>query len=88
VECTVLADEALEESWKDGGDESGARELAAELDADHTPEPGALPNIGTCRRCGLLIAQDNQGAWSHQPSVGEIEAGHMWIDRHRSTHEG
>jgi len=84
----VLADEVLEESWKDGGDESEARELAAELDANHAPEPGALPNIGTCRRCGLLVAQDDQGTWSHRPSVGEIDAGHMWIDRHTSTPAG
>ena len=84
----VSADEALGHPWGDQGDElPEARVLAGELDLNHVPEPGCLQEIGTCRKCGLIIAQDKQGIWSHQPSVGELDAGEAWIDRNPSNGE-
>lgn len=81
----VSADEALGNRWECQGDElPEARSLAGRLDLNHAPEPGGLREIGTCRRCGLIIAKDKQGAWSHQPSVGEIDAGEAWISRNPS----
>lgn len=72
----------LGRSGESKGDEvPEARTLAADLDRNHPPEPGGLKEIGTCRRCGLIIAQDDAGVWSHQPSVGEIDAGETWLDR-------
>ena len=65
-----------------------ARALAVELDLNHSSDPGGLEEIGTCRTCGLIIAQDNDGAWSHQPSVGEIDAGETWLDRNPSNGTG
>jgi hypothetical protein len=59
-----------------------ARILADELDLDHAPEPGGLEDIGTCRTCGFIIAEDEHGAWRHLASVGEIDAGQACLDRH------
>jgi hypothetical protein len=61
--------------------------LAVELDLNHVPQPGGLEEIGTCRRCGFIIAQGQQGVWRHQPSVGEIDAGEAWLDRNHSNGE-
>ena len=63
-----------------------ARALAGELDLNHAPEPGALREIGVCRRCGMIVARDKQGRWSHQPSVGELEAGKAWMERNPVDH--
>ena len=68
----------------EGGELAEARALAGELDLNHAPEPGDLQEIGTCRRCGLIIVLDKQGVWSHEPSVGEIDAGGAWINRNPS----
>jgi hypothetical protein len=70
-------------SGERGGDQVDqspeAQDLAGELDLNHAAEPGGLEEIGTCRRCGFIVAQDNQGRWRHQPSVGEIDAGEAWL---------
>jgi hypothetical protein len=58
-----------------------AQALSDRLDANHPAEPGGLQGIGTCRICGMLIAKDERGVWLHRPSVGEIDAGEMWIHR-------
>lgn len=72
----------LEQSQEDEGDElPETRVLADENDRNHAPEPGGRQEIGTCRRCGLIIAQDQRVVSSHQPSVGEFDAGRAWIDR-------
>ena len=79
----------LEQSGEDEGDElPEARVLAGKLDLNHAPKPGGLKEIGTCRRCGLIIAKDKQGVWSHQPSAGEFDAGEAWIDRNPSNGVG
>jgi len=73
-------------SREDLGDElPEARALAAELDLNHPSDPGGLEEIGTCRTCGLIIAQGDEGVWTHQPSVGEIDAGEAWLDRNLSN---
>lgn len=61
------------------------RDLAEALDANHAPEPGSLRELGTCRRCGLITARDKDEVWRHQPSVEEIDAGEVWLDRHPGT---
>ena len=73
-------------SREDLGDElPEARALAAELDLNHPSDPGGLEEIGTCRTCGLIIAQGDEGVWTHRPSVGEIDAGEAWLDRNLSN---
>jgi predicted dinucleotide-binding enzyme len=78
----MTTNETLGRSDEDRGDElPEARARSDELDANHAAEPGGLQGIGTCRTCGMMIAKDQRGVWRHQPSVGEINAGEMWIDR-------
>jgi hypothetical protein len=71
-----------------GNELSEARELAGRLDLDHAPDPGGLEEIGTCRTCGLLIARDGRGVWSHQPAVGEIDSAEAWLDHHPGAAAG
>jgi hypothetical protein len=78
----MSTNETLGRSDEDRGDAlPEARALAAQLDTNHAAEPGGLQDIGTCRRCGMLIATDEQGVWRHRPSVGEIDAGELWINQ-------
>lgn len=78
----VQGEFALGEFWASEADQvARARVLAGELDLNHAPEPGGLEDIGTCRRCGFIIAEDDQGVWHHWPSVGEIDDGQAWLDR-------
>jgi predicted dinucleotide-binding enzyme len=85
VQRVVSADQKPGYSWDGQGDQlAEARALAAELDHNHAPEPGGLQEIGTCRKCGLLIARDARGVWSHRPSIGGTDAGEAWIDRNPS----
>ncbi len=82
----VATDDQLERSWAGPDNElPEALDLAGDLDGDHAPEPGALQEIGTCRRCGLLIARNTQGVWSHRPSVGELDAGRTWLGRNEAN---
>ncbi len=63
------------------------RELAVRLDSDHAALPGGLQRIGTCRACGLLIAQDEEHTWHHQPAIDEIDAAASWIERNTTMKE-
>jgi hypothetical protein len=64
-----------------------ARALAVEPDLNHAPEPGGLQEIGTCRACGFIIAEDEQGEWHHQPSVAVVDAGQTRLDRNLNAGE-
>jgi hypothetical protein len=89
VHRTPTSTEGLGHFWSDERDElPGARVLAGALDLNHPSEPGGLQEIGTCRTCGLIIARDKQGIWSHQPSVEEFGAGQAWIDHHPGSGAG
>jgi predicted dinucleotide-binding enzyme len=85
----MSTNETLGRADEDRGDElPEAQALSDRLDANHAAEPGGLQGIGTCRTCGMLIAKDQQGVWRHRPSVGEIEAGEMWIGRNATVRAG
>lgn len=59
-----------------------AEDIARDLDNNHPADPGELQDIGTCRTCGLLIVRNENGTWSHLPSVDEADQAGRWIDRH------
>jgi hypothetical protein len=57
--------------------------LGSTLDADHRADPGALRSIGTCRMCGILSYQANDGVWKHVPAIDECTEVENWIRQHR-----
>jgi hypothetical protein len=60
-----------------------AVKLGTALDADHRADPGALRSIGTCRMCGILSYQANDGTWKHVPAIEECHEVDTWIRQHR-----
>jgi hypothetical protein len=57
--------------------------LGLSLDADHGPDPGALDSIGTCRICGILSYQANDGTWKHVPAIEECGKVDNWVRQHQ-----
>jgi hypothetical protein len=75
-------------SYYPSGEEVGAKALEAvkvgmTLNADHRADPGSLRSIGTCRICGILSYQANDGTWKHVPAIEECEGADAWIRRHQ-----
>ncbi len=60
-----------------------AVKLGIALDADHRADPGALRSIGTCRMCGILSYQANDGMWKHVPAIEECDEVDYWIRQHQ-----
>jgi hypothetical protein len=56
--------------------------LGTTLNADHRADPGALRSIGTCRICGILSYQTNDGSWRHVPAIEECDGVDRWIRQH------
>jgi hypothetical protein len=57
--------------------------LGTTLNADHCADPGALQSIGTCRMCGFLSYQANDGNWKHVPAIEEREDAEKWLRQHQ-----
>jgi hypothetical protein len=75
-------------SYYPSGEEVGAKALEAvkvgiTLNADHRADPGPLRSIGTCRVCGILSYQANDGTWKHVPAIEECEGADAWIRQHQ-----
>jgi hypothetical protein len=60
-----------------------AVKLGTALDEDHRADPGALRSIGTCRMCGILSYQANDGVWKHVPAIEECDEVDRWIRQHQ-----
>ncbi len=61
-----------------------AVKLGVALNADHRADPGALRSIGTCRMCGILSYQANDGTWKHVPAIEECDEAETWIRQHHT----
>jgi hypothetical protein len=82
--CNVQADQIPGASRVDIGTRAlTAVRLGSTLNADHSADPGALRSIGTCRICGFLSYQTNDGTWKHVPAVEECEDADQWLRQHQ-----